>query len=167
MNNKIFAYVVGMPTKGLWVDMNLIDSWDEVKEALVARHVCAEDYDGDILVADAEGLCGPFLGRYDTFDLAEFTECRDHKTHAPDEAKLVYVNWVGGWDSGGFDASYYGDFSGADDLEQAFAENYVNEVGLLSGVPENFRHYFDYKAFAETLFISDFYEVDGHIFLNC
>ena len=167
MDNQIFAYVDGIPTKGLWIDMDVIDSCDEIKDALVEGGFCTANYDGDILVAAAEGLCEPFLSRHDCFDLAEFVDCRDHKTYAPDEAKLAYVNWVGSWSGDHFDDAYYGDFSGESDPKLAFTENYVDEAGLLSEVPENVRYYFDYEAFARDLFINDFHEEDGYIFLNC
>lgn len=36
MDNQVFFYVDGIPTKGLWIDMGLIDSWDEIKAELVA-----------------------------------------------------------------------------------------------------------------------------------
>lgn len=167
MDNRVFFYVDGIPTKGLWIDMDLIDSWDEIKDALVEGEFCTADYDGDILVADAEGLCRPFAGTYGGFDLDEFVDCRDHKTHAPDEAKVAYVNWMRSWSGDRFDDAYYGDFSGESDPELAFAENYVDEAGLLSEVPEDLRYYFDYKAFARDLFINDFHEEDGFIFHNC
>ena len=167
MDNQIFAYVDGIPTKGLWIDMDVIDSCDEIKDALVEGGFCTANYDGDILVAAAEGLCEPFLSRHDCFAIAEFVDCRDHKTYAPDEAKIAYVNWMGSWSGDHFDDAYYGDFYGESDPKLAFTENYVDEAGLLSEVPENLRYYFDYEAFARDLFINDFHEEDGYIFRNC
>lgn len=166
MDNQIFAYVDGIPTKGCWIDMDCIDTWDEVKEALVAGGYCTEEYGGDILVADAEGLCEPFLSRYDAFDLAEFTDCRDHKTYAPDEAKIAYVGWIGIWSSDGFDDCYAGDYSDESDPRLSFAYDLVDESGLLDDVPEKLQWYFNYDAYARDLFLDGFHEEAGFIFYD-
>jgi len=36
----------------------------------------------------------------------------------------------------------------------------VDDLGLLSEVPENLRFYFDYEAFARDLFIGDYWSAD-------
>ena len=167
MDNQIFAYVDGIPTKGLWIDMDLIDSWDEIKAALVEGGYCTEEYGGDILVADAEGLCRPFAGTYGCFDLAEFVDCRDHDTYAPDEAKIAYVEWMGSWDSRGFEARYVGDYSDESNPALAYAEERIEETGMLDDMPENLRGYFDTKAYACDLELNgDIVEQDGFIFYN-
>lgn len=166
MDNQIFAYVDGIPTKGLWIDMDAIDCWSEIKAELVVGEFCTEDYDGDILVADAEGLCRPFAGRYGGFSLAEFTDCRDHKTHAPDEAKIAYVEWIGSWSGDKFDEAYEGDFSGESNPKQAFIYSYVDEEGILDGAPQIAKYYFDYESYEHDKFIDDFHEENGFIFRN-
>lgn len=168
MDNQIFAYVDGIPTKGCWIDMDCIDSWDEVKEALVAGGYCTEEYGGDILVADAEGLCAPFLSRYDTFDMGEFCDCRGFDHYAPDEAKIAFVNWQGSWDSQRFDECYAGDFSSESNPVTAYADQYAEETGLLDSVPENLRYYFDTEKFGRDMDLNgDIHEEDGFIFYNC
>lgn len=47
-----------------------------------------------------------------------------------------------------------------------FAEQLVDETGMLSNVPDNFRFYFDYEAFGRDLFMSDYWIEDGHVFRN-
>ena len=165
-DNQVFFYVDGIPTKGAWVDMDAIDDWQEVKTALVVHGFCDEDYDGDILAADAEGLCKPFLGRHDTFDLAEFVDCRDHETHAPDEAKIAYVEWMGSWDSQGFDDAYIGNYSRETNPKQAFIYSYVDDAGVLEGAPQIAKDYFDYESYERDRFINDFHEENGFIFYN-
>jgi antirestriction protein len=39
--------------------------------------------------------------------------------------------------------------------EQEYAENFVDDIGLLDEVPDTLRSYFDYEAFARDLFIND------------
>lgn len=163
-DNQVFFYVDGIPTKGLWLDMDLIDSWDEVKTALVCHALIDEDYGGDILAADAEGLCRPFLSRYGSFDLGEFVECRD--ADGEEGAKLAYLgNWHQ-WDTQHFEGAYVADYTHADDPKLAFVEDLVDETGLLEDMPEHLRGYFDYEAYARDLFLGDHTEVDGYIFAD-
>lgn len=163
-DNQVFFYVDGTPTKGLWLDMDLIDSWDEVKTALVEAGYCTEEYGGDILAADAEGLCLPFLNSYDTFDLDDFVECRD--ADGEEVAKLAYLGNWSRWDTEHFEGAYIADYTHAGDPKLAFVEDLVEETGLLEDMPERLRGYFDYEAYARDLFLDGYTEVDGYIFAD-
>ena len=46
-------------------------------------------------------------------------------------------------------------FRGIWDSEVEYAEEFADDVGLLSEMPDNLKFYFDYAAFARDLFISD------------
>jgi hypothetical protein len=45
-----------------------------------------------------------------------------------------------------------------------FAEQLVDDCGMLSNVPDNIRFYFDYEAFGRDLFMGDYWIEDGHVF---
>ena len=61
----------------------------------------------------------------------------------------------------GFEDAYVGHYSS----EEEFAMELADDTGILSGVPEDFLHYFDYSAFARDLFLTDYYMSDsGHVF---
>jgi antirestriction protein len=47
-----------------------------------------------------------------------------------------------------------------------FAEQLVDDTGMLSNVPDNIRFYFDYEAFARDLFMGDYWIEEGHVFRN-
>jgi antirestriction protein len=47
-----------------------------------------------------------------------------------------------------------------------FAEELVDDTGMLSNVPDNIRFYFDYEAFGRDLFMGDYWIEDGHVFRN-
>jgi len=49
------------------------------------------------------------------------------------------------------------------DTRRNFAENLFDEI---YEVPENIQHYIDYQKFSNDLFMSDYWEVDGHVFRN-
>ena len=66
-----------------------------------------------------------------------------------------------------FRKSYRGFFGGsmkAPELEYAY--QYVEETGLLSGVPSALEKYFDYEAFARDLFLDGYSEYEGHVFAD-
>jgi antirestriction protein len=114
-------------------------------------------YDGDLLVADADGLAKCFLGKYGSFDLSDFKDARDS---GKDEDEIIaYINYAGSWSESDFDDC----FQGAWDSELAFAENLFDEC-YLHDVPENLRYYIDYEKFARDLFIGDYYFEDGYVF---
>lgn len=157
INSRAFWYVDGEPCKGLWVDMDAIDSTDEVLDLLVESGFCTEDYGGDLLVADAEGLAYQFISSYGCFDLDGFAECRDHK--GDDDAKAAYMKNIGEWNSDNFDDAYQGEY----ESDEAFAEQLSDDIGMLDEVPENLRCYFDFERFARDLMM-DYFEVDGYYF---
>ena len=171
---RAFYYVDGIPTKGLWIDLDSTTDEDDIKEILadagfIPRNEDDEpEYDGDLLVADAEGDIAPaFLSRYGTFDLDEFREVVDYLEssagrHVPSEAVRAYLDHFcnGSWNQRGFEEAY----SGEADSEVAFTEQWVDEVGLLENVSDDLKSYFDYEAYARDLFINDFTFLDGYVF---
>lgn len=168
--SQCFYYVDGIPTKGKWIDMDLITDTDEVLEELaeagyVQRNEGGEpEYGGDLLVADAEGLASVFLGSHGTFDFDDFVDCRDYldsrQCTAPEEALIVYINYAGSWSKSDFEEVYNGEH----DSEKSFAEELVDELGYLSEMPEHLRSYFDYEKFARDIFITDYWFEDGFVF---
>lgn len=52
--------------------------------------------------------------------------------------------------------------------KEEFAEELIEEMGLLSNVDELLSRYFDYEAFARDLFMSDYYMTEnGYVFSSC
>ena len=50
------------------------------------------------------------------------------------------------------------------DSEQAFAEQYIEDCGLLDQMPENLRYYFDMASFTRDLFMDGYYFDAGFVF---
>jgi antirestriction protein len=66
-----------------------------------------------------------------------------------------------------FRESYRGFFGGSmKDATLEYTYQYVEETGLLSGVPSTLEKYFDYEAFARDLFLEVYSEYEGHIFAD-
>lgn len=54
-------------------------------------------------------------------------------------------------------------YRGEWDSEEAFAEDYIEQIGSLDSMPADLRWYFDMEGYARDLFINDFEFVDGHV----
>lgn len=168
-DDRAFFYVDGIPTKGLWIDLDDVSDWSDVHEALQRARLIRTDYGGDILVADIEGAIAGccYTSRCDLLDLTRYIEMRDDiDRHDFDrDAVAAFVAWYGSWDADAFENAYMGHY----DSEQAYAEQYIEETGLLSGMPENLQCYFDIEHFATDLFMGDYYFDDGgYVFCtNC
>ena len=48
----------------------------------------------------------------------------------------------------------------------AFAYEYIENIGLLSGFPKILRSYFDYEAYATDLFLDGYSQYEGHVFMD-
>lgn len=165
--NSAFYYVDGDPLKGKWIDLNHIDSIDDVLEELAQEGLIARDeqgepqYGGDLLVADTDGdLAHLFYGRYGTFDLDEFIEARDSDF---DEAVVAaFITCFSEWSEERCSQTYYGYY----DSVENFSYSEIENCGSLAGVPEPLKFYFDFERYGKDLLISDFCESDGHYFWN-
>lgn len=149
---------------GCWIDCEGKDADDiqeEVDNMLRASPIShAEEW----AIHDYEGFAGIEIGEHESFaDVAQHVEM----LAAHGEEWAAYVRIVGEhYATGdGFEDAYQGTYSS----EEAFAEELAEDTGMLSGVPESIRCYFDFKAFARDLFICDYNYDDetGAVFLNC
>ncbi|PSL23643.1 antirestriction protein ArdA [Dyadobacter jiangsuensis] len=138
---------------------------------------------------DSDG-CRPELMFQDWENIPDFliSECSLHKeafayfqaTSEMDEetaeAFEIYCKQINYWPSNGceledqiesFRESYQGFFGGCGkDATLEYTYQYVEDTGLLSGVPQALERYFDYEAFAKDLFLDGYSEYEGHIFID-
>lgn len=157
--DSIFVYVDGIPCKGDWVDVDASTTWDSVRRQLKDDGIITDTYDGDLLVADANGLAARFLNSFDLFNLDEYAECAAHP--APAEAKAVWMYWRGEWSSSEFDDTYIGEY----DSEEDYARESLEETGFFTDLPPMVEQYFDFHAYARDLRLNgDIYFASGHVF---
>jgi antirestriction protein len=167
-SERAFFYVDGIPTKGIWLDLECVDSWADIHDELYRAGIIGTDYGSDVLVADIEGPLARacYSPQYDTLDLQAFIDLRcDVEQHGFNSgAAVAFINWYGCWDSDAFENAYMGRY----DSEQDYAEQYIDDTGLLSDMPGHLLCYFDYEAFARDLFCGDYWFDDGYVFCsNC
>ena len=156
---------------GKWLDLDDFADLEGLQEAVKAMlkespimketGELAEEY----AIHDHEGFHG-LIEEYTP--LAEVWEIHSLlEEHADNEdALLAYVDTFGGSLAdavGGLDDCYEGEW----DSEEAFADNLLEDTGMLSSVPEWAQPYFDVSAFARDLFMTDYVYTDGHVFRNC
>ena len=163
-----FFYVDGIPTKGTWLNLDDVDSWDTVRDVLTEQGFIDTEYGGDILVADIEGALARccYSSSFDLFDLDRFIEMHEDITrHGLDsEAVAAFIGWYDSWDSDNFESAYMGRY----DSEEGYAEQYLDDSGTLDQIPEHLRYYFDVERFARDLFMDGYYFDDGFVFCtNC
>lgn len=164
-----FFYVDGIPTKGAWIDLDDITDTDDVLAILAEQGLVPKDedgepeYGGDLLVADVDGaLARGFLSKYDAFDLDGYKDCADwceSNGHGL-EAAAAYIGHFGSWSRRHFADAYMGQH----DSEEAFAEQLVEDLGLLDSMPDDLRDYFDFEAYARDIFINGYTMEDGYVF---
>jgi antirestriction protein len=167
-DDRAFFYVDGVPTKGIWLDLESVDSWADIHEALHRAGVVGAEYGGDIQVADVEGAIATacYSSQFDTIDLTAYLDLRsDIDQHGFNAGAVVtFINWYGSWDADAFENAYMG----THDSELAFADQYIDDVGVLSDMPAHLQCYFDYDAFSRDLFCGDYWFDDGFVFsCNC
>ena len=156
--SEAFFYVGAVPTRGCWVDLASVDSWDEISAELSKAGYSGID---EILCADAEDLALHFLSRYDSFDLAGYINCRDSCIWATDEAKAAFMDCFGSWDASEFEDSYSGEW----ESDMALAEDFIESTGMLADVPDTLQRYFDTEAFTRDLMM-DYSTSSGYYFRN-
>lgn len=158
---SIFAYVDGIPTKGCWVNLDETTTYDDVKEDLIHCGFCDEDYDGDILIADAEYLASAFLGDHGSFDFARFREFAALDADA--DAIMAYIDNYGleGAEPEDFKERYRGEFDSKEDFAQEFFDD-IHGKTILEAEQAGLR--IDWEATARDLFTDGFTFIDGHVF---
>lgn len=161
-DNQAFFYIDGIPTKGCWIDLDQVGSWEDIQ--LQLSELFPSAVIDEILCADVEGLAHHFYAsNCDSFDLDAWVEFLEEKagTHLSDEVINAYFENCGASSLSDVEEAYQGEYNDWTD----FAEQYADDTGLLFNVPENLRYYFDFEKFGSDLSF-DFFESNGHYFRN-
>lgn len=165
--NSVFYYVDGDPLNGMWIDLDDINTFDEVIEQLADGGFISRDqqglvnYDGEVLVADTDGeLANLYYQKYGGFDLDGFIEARDSGIDL--DVVAAFIMLFSCWDKNRCEENYLGRFDSPED----YARSFCDETGILDSIPENLRYYFDFERYARDLMISDVCSDGDHYFYN-
>jgi antirestriction protein len=161
-----FFYIDGIPTKGLWIDLLPVRSWEDIKTQLEAAY--PDSVVDEILIADSEShLVRPFItSSCDGFSMDEWADFAEalESTHLDIEVVEAYCSnfyYPSDCEIDKIEESYAGQF----DSDEDFASDMLEQCGDLDSMPEQLRCYFDYSAYARDL-MYDYFEVDGYYFRN-
>jgi antirestriction protein len=161
-DNQAFFYIDGIPTKGLWVDLDQITGWEDVEEKLL--DLFPSSLVDEILCADVEGLAHHFYAsNCDSFGMDEWLEFLAEKngTHLSDEVIGAYFENCGASSLSDVEEAYQGEYNSDED----FAVQLLEDTGELD--PSSLLGaYFDYEKFARDLMMCDYFESNGHYFRN-
>lgn len=160
-DNQAFFYIDGIPTKGCWVDLDQIGSWEDIKLQL-SEWFPSTVFD-EVLCADVEGLAHHFYSSScDAFDLDAWLEFLQEKagTHLSDEVIDAYFENCGVSSLSDVEEAYQGEYNSDED----FAVQLLDDTGELD--PDSILgQYFDYEKYACDLMM-DYFESNGHYFRN-
>jgi antirestriction protein len=153
---------------GKWLDLTDYSDKEEFYEACKELH--EKENDPEYMFQDYDGILHKFPSdwlseSYISDEVFEFIEAFEND----EEKGEAFLNWVRS-------AGYKGTFSylishfedayeGEYDSPEEYAEYLVEETGILKGMG-NLSYYFDYKAYARDLFMTDFMYLDGVVYRN-
>ena len=143
---------------GEWVEVP--SSADELHEEIARILAASPEPDAEEWsIHDHEGFYGIEVS--ENPDLDELCRLADMiEEHG--QAYAAYCDMVGAdyATPDGFEEAYQGEW----DSEQEFAENFIDDMGILSDAPEVCQMYFDYEKYARDLFIDSYYFSNGYVF---
>lgn len=160
--SQAFFYIDGIPTKGLWVDLDDVNSWEDVEAKLLDLFPSSQI--DEILCSDIEGIGRHFYAsNCDSFDMAAWIEFKeDASSTYLDMATIdAYFKNCGVSPVSEVEDSYRGEFDSWED----FAHDLLEQTGDLNAIPEHLRFYFDFALYGRDLSY-DFFESDGIFFQN-
>ena len=140
---------------GKWIDAEQ-DAEDIHAEVAAMLAASPEPGAEEWAIHDYEGFHGLRLGESESFErVAELAALLSE--HGP--AYAAYVEWVGEdyATPAGFEEAYLGNW----DSEQAYAENFLEDIGAIPDDNSLISRYFDYAAFTRDLFMGDCVSIDA------
>lgn len=148
---------------GAWLDLTKFADYDEFMD--ICRQLHADEEDPEFMYQDYECFprslyCESCMGE-DTFNkIIEYANLGENEQEAFED----FLNLGFDFDMDTFHDVYQGHF----DSKEDFAEYIVSECYDLDNMMGSLANYFDYKAFARDLFMSDYhYGNHGHVFRAC
>ena len=141
--------------KGAWLDLEDYDDLNDFMRA--CRELHADESDPEFMFCDHEGIPREFIGEcYLKPEFWDYMNC-----DIDDDVKEAFTYLFDEWNEERCNSTYIGEF----DNRTKMAEQFVDEMGLLSEIPENLQYYFDYEAYGRDMELSgDVFEHNRHWF---
>ena len=127
--------------KGAWLDLEDYDDQDDFMRA--CRELHADEHDPEFMFCDFEDIPREFVGEcYIKPEFWDYMNC-----DIDDSVKEAFMYLFDEWNEERCNSTYIGEF----DNRTKMAEQFVDEMGLLSEIPENLQYYFDYEAYGRDM----------------
>ena len=146
---------------GMWLDLTLCSDYDEFKR--VCRAIVFEEQDPEIMFSDCDNLPEQFYCEC-CLDEATFDLIKEYAELDEDEQRAYEAYLDLRCESDVTVEDFREHYCGEWHSEEEFAENLVEELGILDEVPEHLRRFFDMEAYARELFAYDYDYTDGFVF---
>ena len=158
----ITGLITSRDKTGMWVDLTLCADYDEFMRVCHYIHRDEGD-DVEFMYQDMQNFPDSWYDESsldeETFDrIIEFAELDD------DDRKAFEAFMDVRCDSDVTFEEFRECYCGAWDSEEEYAEQLVDELGILDEVPEHIRRFFDMEAYADELFRYDYDYSDGYVF---
>ena len=157
----ITRFITSRDKTGMWISLAQCYDYDEFMRVCYYLH--RDEEDPELMFQDSDNIpecwyseCG--LDE-DTFDLIKAYGELDEDEQRAYEAYLD-IRCESDITVEDFREHYCGEWHS----EEEFAENLVEELGILDEVPEHLRRFFDMEAYARELFAYDYDYTDGFVF---
>ena len=157
-------YNEGRPLAGMWLDLYTFSSYEDFIAACKWLH--RDESDPELMYLDFENYPTEWYSEScmgeDTFErILEYADLDSDEQ----EAFKAFLDVTSDSDAS-FD-DFRERYCGQWDSEEAFAEHLCVELCMFDNVPESVSRFFNYKAFARELFMSDYDFSDGYVFRTC
>lgn len=171
---RAFIAPVAEPLNGTWHDLSDYADCEALEVAAKAamRLTHANNYGEELDCSDVEGFGSLFTGHHyisvaDAWRAHEWLSDAERAFGSADGADiaLAFIDCTGDTITRLPDMDTIRDgYHGTYDNDEAMAEDYADETGMLEGVPDSVRQYFDWPAFTRDLMLDTFVEENGHYF---
>lgn len=158
-------YNEGRPLAGMWLDLYTFSCYEDFVAA--CRWLHRDEQDPEFAYLDYENMPDCWYSE-SCLDEATFERILEYADLDDDEQEAFRAFLDVTSDSDADFSDFRERYCGRWDSEEEFAQHLADELCMFDNVPESITRFFDFKAFARELFMSDYDMGDGgHVFRTC
>lgn len=146
-------YNEGRPLAGMWLDLYTFSCYEDFVDA--CRWLHRDEEDPEFAFLDYENFPDAWYEEgcldEDTFErILEYADLDEEQQEA-------YEDYLDDIDSSASVDDFREHYCGEASSEEDFAERLVDELNILSDVPDSLKRFFDYEKYGRELFIEDYH----------
>ena len=151
-------------TGGMWLDLSSFSCYDDFMAA--CRWLHRDESDPELMYLDFEKYSTEWYSE-SCMGEATFERILEYADLDSDEQEAFKAFLDVTCDSEASFDDFRERYCGKWDSEREFAEHLCDELDMFHNVPESVSRFFDFSAFADELFMSDYDFSDGYVFRTC